>query len=183
MKGLTDVRNTLSPVIGWQESRRWTYRKEVRDGKMYAVATPPTDEEGSAIWTLLATMKKDKWQNSWVLPAAKRGAVTSVMFELEPTQRRAEAAEKRLNDHVRRRGCPAPGDLLWRDHMAPGALTNEQMAAKTGVSIGLINMILNARARVSDRVDEKFSKTLGTPVGFWLRAQSKYEAGRKGKKK
>lgn len=65
----------------------------------------------------------------------------------------------------------SPGDVLRREYVARGRLTQDQLASAMGVSRFSINQLLNDRRNVTAEMALRLSRVLGTSPEFWLNLQ------------
>ena len=65
----------------------------------------------------------------------------------------------------------SPGDVLRRDYVARGRLTQDQLASAIGVSRFSVNQLLNDRRNVTAEMALRLSRVLGTTPEFWLNLQ------------
>lgn len=65
----------------------------------------------------------------------------------------------------------SPGDVLRKDYVARGRLTQDQLASAMGVSRFSVNQLLNDRRNVTAEMALRLARVLGTSPEFWLDLQ------------
>jgi len=70
-----------------------------------------------------------------------------------------------------------PGEVLKHDFLIPMGISQSELSRATHLSTTLISAIVMGSRNITAMVDVRFSKALGTSMGFWLGLQSDYDIG------
>jgi plasmid maintenance system antidote protein VapI len=178
---VAESRKLIVATVGFSESRKWRFAKYVEDGQRWlAMVAPKSTSEDDLNSVTMATCEA-VGGTTRIIPATKRKG-PQVLFAIGTTAATADRMAKLMARHVKSRGVPSPGDVLWRDHFAPGGNTYPIMVGLTGISLGHLHSIVNAKVKLSTKVDAKLSAALGTKPGYWLGLQQAFDKGKKKKK-
>ena len=74
--------------------------------------------------------------------------------------------------------CPAPGDVLRDEFMAPLALEPASLAARIGVSPGVVARLLDGTSPVDAELSLRLARYFSTAGDFWLRLQMEHDLER-----
>ena len=68
-----------------------------------------------------------------------------------------------------------PGEILQKDFLNELGLTQVQLAAKMGVPVQRVNLLVNGRRGVSAETALLLSEVLGTTPQFWMNLQTNHD--------
>lgn len=64
-----------------------------------------------------------------------------------------------------------PGEVLVEEFLKPLRMTQQQLAAKMGVPVQRVNLIVNGKRGVTAETSLLFARVLGTTPQFWMNLQ------------
>jgi addiction module HigA family antidote len=178
---ITETRKLLVSAVGFAESRLWRFGKVTEDGQRWLIVQAPKKAEEATFSRVLDAISRHSGGAVVTVPAGRRTG-PQIHFAIGASAATADRMAKILDRNIKLRGVPSPGDVLWREHFAPGGITYPIMADLTGVSLGHLHDVVNAKVKLSAKVDAKLSAALGTKPGYWTGLQEAFDNGKKKKK-
>lgn len=68
-----------------------------------------------------------------------------------------------------------PGEILLKEFLEPGKLSQASVAKRLGVPIQRINTLVNGKRGITAETAILLSRELGTTPEFWMNLQSAYD--------
>ena len=73
------------------------------------------------------------------------------------------------------RNHPHPGEMLLEEFLIPMEITQVALAKRIGVSLQLVNTLINGKRGITAETAWKLSQAFKTTPEFWMNMQVQYE--------